>query len=74
MRRQQSEVSMEVTTKQIEEILGSFFRRCELIRLAGGIALRDVVDRTATVPAGWVLDEQSYYYVPPGFEPTDTIQ
>jgi hypothetical protein len=68
------EANVDLTVEIVEEVLGSFFRRCELIRLAGGIALQDAVNETAIAPPGWVLDEQTYYYVPPGFDPTTTSQ
>ncbi len=65
---------MGITPEFIEETLSSFFRRCELIRLAGGIALMDVVDRRATVPAGWHLVVATEYFVPPGLVLNDNVQ
>ena len=59
---------MILTAEMVEDVLTAYFRRCALIRLAGGIALQDVVNRTAVVPPGWVLDAQTDYYLPPGFE------
>ena len=57
---------MKLTPLMIADVLAAHHRRCELVRLAGGIAYEAVVDRRASVPAGWVLDEQTYYFIPPG--------
>lgn len=56
----------------IENILSDFFKRSARIKAVGGIALKDVVDGTAVVPVGWVLDEQLFFYIPPHF--SETVQ
>jgi len=51
------------TLETTEEILSELFRRCEIAKFVGGIALRDVVSG-AVVPDGWSLDELTQYFVP----------
>jgi hypothetical protein len=58
---------MKISNEMIAEVLADFFERSKRIKEAGGIALMDVENRTATVPAGWHPDEQLYFFVPPGF-------
>ena len=60
----EQDLIMQITTQQIEDVLASFFRRCEAAKSAGGIAHRDFVDGT-DVPDGWVLDFETYYWLPP---------
>lgn len=48
--------------------IGDIFRRCEAARAAGGIALIDVIDKQTAIPADWVLDIQTQYYLPPNVE------
>lgn len=65
---------MELTAEFVQQILASFLRRSEMIRLAGGVALKDVVDGTAIVPDGWVIDYETQFYIPPGLVFCDTVQ
>lgn len=63
---------MEIDEDFIRECLAEFYRRVEAIKLVGGIAVFDVIDKGAKVPDGWVLDHSTEYYVPPGFSVSGT--
>ena len=55
---------MELTKDYVRGVLQEFSVRCEAVRDVGGVALKDVTDKTAVVPDGWVLDYETYYYIP----------
>lgn len=54
----------EGVAEHIEMALAAYFRRCQHAQDIGGISLRDAVQGT-DVPEGWVLDQETYYYLPP---------
>lgn len=55
---------MEISQKDIEQVLDRFFRRSEAAKAAGGISHKDVVEGTP-VPDGWQLDYELAYWLPP---------
>lgn len=58
--------------KFIREVLARHFQRVELIRLAGGISAKAACEG-ALIPQGWVMDVETDFYIPPGFEPNESI-
>lgn len=55
---------MEISQKDIEDVMSRFFRRSEAARAAGGISHKDVVEG-ATIPDGWRLDHELDFWLPP---------
>lgn len=55
---------MNISEEHIRQVLTYFFRRCELVKAAGGIALVDIVNG-AEIPEGWIYDTETDYYLPP---------
>lgn len=55
---------MNISEGHIRQVLTYFFRRCELVKAAGGLALKDVLDG-AEIPEGWIYDTETDYYLPP---------
>ena len=62
---------MEITTADVENILAAQQRRVAVILAAGGIAHMLVVDHRAVVPNGWVLDQETYFWIPPNLDLTN---
>jgi hypothetical protein len=56
---------MEMTAKDVRDILSDMEKRVAEIRAIGGVALMDVVDGKTAIPSGWVLDLATNFYVPP---------
>ena len=56
---------MELTPEFITEILQSYVERVAIIEAVGGVSMESVQDNRATVPAGWHLDWETDYFIPP---------
>jgi hypothetical protein len=57
---------------EFDEIIAGIERWNDLIdriEAAGGISYESVLDNVATVPVGYVQDQWTGYYLPPGFDP-----
>lgn len=58
---------------RIRKALEDHMRILRAVHAVGGIAEVDVVRGTASVPPGWILNRQIYYYVPPDFDPDKEV-
>jgi hypothetical protein len=62
-----------ITSKEYWVHWDEFQRRVAAIKLVGGISDFEV-EQGAVVPKGWKHDAMTYYYVPPDFITSTTIQ
>ncbi len=58
----------EVTLDDVENIMATFYRRCEAARAVGGIPYKEVVEKGLCDPVGYYFDEQTCYFIPDGIE------
>lgn len=54
---------MDLSVEDVSASLADFTARLEIVRMAGGVAVMDVVNGVATVPTGWILDDYTQFYV-----------
>ncbi len=59
------ECPVRLTQEFIAYTMALFYDRVNTIKMAGGIAYRDVVNGDCVPPKDWVFDVYTQYYVPP---------